>query len=314
MVVRNLRYVIWFFVLNLALAWFGTAAFRFQAKTVLDHSLYSDRLVHGFDLAVFIELLAKPEFGPTRAPAMAATGFICLFFLATAIFLPGVFQGYASTYRLPRDEFFRACGRNLWRFVRLLFVAGIVMGILTGVLFAIQGALVKKAGDSTNELLPFEVQMAGLTVIFLVMTTLRIWFDLAEADVVLSDQRAVRRSIASGFRHTFRSLGRLLGSYVLITILAAMVLVAGLWTWIRTVPAESVLGAFLIGQVILLLLLIMRFWQRGVAVAYWRERMLVPVVAMEPIVPEPVLPPATIEPLPSPVIVSTSPEPQGSGS
>src|SRR4029077_6374553 len=111
-------------------------------------------------------------------------------------------------------------------------------------------------------------QMAGLTVIFLVMTTLRIWFDLAEADVVLSDQKAVRRSIASGFRHTFRSLGRLLGSYVLITILAAMVLVAGLWTWIRVVPAESVLGAFLIGQVILLLLLIMRFWQRGVAVAY----------------------------------------------
>jgi hypothetical protein len=314
MVARNLRYVMWFFVLNLALAWFGTAAFRFQAKTVLDHSLYSDRLAHGFDLAVLIELLAKPEFGPTRAPAVAATDFILLFFLATAIFLPGVFQGYASTYRLPRDEFFRACGQNLWRFVRLLFVAGIVMGILIGVLFAIQGALVKKAGDSTNELLPFEVQMAGLTLIFLVMTTLRIWFDLAEADVVLSDQRAVRRSIAAGFRHTFRSLGRLLGSYVLITIVAAIVLVAGLWTWIKVVPAESVLGAFLIGQVILLLLLIMRFWQRGVAVAYWRERMLVPVVAMEPIVPEPVLPPATIEPLPSPVIVSTSPEPQGSGS
>jgi hypothetical protein len=314
MVVRNLRYVIWFFVLNLALAWFGTAAFRFQAKTVLDHSLYSDRLVHGFDLAALIELLARPEFGPTKAPAMAATGFICLFFLATAIFLPGVFQGYASTYRLPRDDFFRACGRNLWRFVRLLLVAGIVFLVVTVAMFAIQGALVKKAGDSTNELLPFEVQMAGLTLIFLVMTTLRIWFDLAEVDVVLSDQRAVRRSIASGFRHTFRSLGRLLGSYVLITILAAILLVAGLWSWIRIVPSQSVFGAFLISQVLLLLLLTMRFWQRGVAVAYWRQRMLVPVVVMEPIVPEPVLPPRSIEPLPSPVIATTPPEPQGSAS
>ena len=72
----------------------------------------------------------------------------------TALFLPGVFQGYASTYRLPREDFFRACGRNLWRFIRLMIIAGIVMGIVAGILFACNGAIVKKAGDSTYELLP----------------------------------------------------------------------------------------------------------------------------------------------------------------
>ena len=51
-------------------------------------------------------------------------------------------------------------------------------------------------------------------VIFLIMTTLRIWFDLAEADIVLNDQRAVRKSIWSAFRQTFRRLGRLLASYL----------------------------------------------------------------------------------------------------
>ena len=35
------------------LAWFGTAAFHTQADIVLGRSLYSDRLVHGFDLSVF---------------------------------------------------------------------------------------------------------------------------------------------------------------------------------------------------------------------------------------------------------------------
>ena len=58
---RNFRYIIWFFVLNLILGWFGIMAFAGQAHGTLDQSLYADRLVHGFDLAVLFELLAKPE-------------------------------------------------------------------------------------------------------------------------------------------------------------------------------------------------------------------------------------------------------------
>ena len=142
----------------------------------------------------------------------------CLFFVATALFLPGIFQGYASTYRLPREDFFRACGRNLWRFIRLMIVAGIVMGIVAGAAVCSQWRHRQEGGRKhESSYCHFELQMIGLFMIFLVMTTLRIWFDLAEADVVLSDQRAVRKSIAAGFRHTFRSLGRLLASYVVVT-------------------------------------------------------------------------------------------------
>jgi hypothetical protein len=311
MVTHNKRYIFWFWLLNMTLAEFGTAAFRNQAHEILDHSLDSGRLVQGFDLSVLIEMFARPEFGPVKAPTMAAVYFITLFVVATALFLPGVFQGYASNYRLPRDEFFRACGRNLWRFIRLLIVAGIVMGIVAGILFGIQGALVKKAGESTNELLSFEVQMSTLAIIFLAITVVRIWFDLAEVDVVLSDQNAVRRSIAAGLRHAFRGVGRLLVSYVLIAIVAAIVLIGGLWAWLRLVPAGSVWGAFWIGQLTLLLLLIPRFWQRGVAVEYYQQRMLVPVVRVEPIVPEPVPAAAAVEPLTSPIIADIPPAPQG---
>ena len=199
MLADNKRYILWFWLLNLALAWIGTSAFRESSHVILDHSSYSNQLVHGFDLSVMIDLLVRPEFGPMVTVTTPAVCSALLFFLATALFLPGVFRGYASTYRLPREDFFRACGRNLWRFIRLMIIAGIVMGIFAGALFALNGALVKKAGESTYELLPFEVQMTGLAVIFLVMTMLRIWFDLAEADVVLNDQNAVRKSIAAGF-------------------------------------------------------------------------------------------------------------------
>lgn len=290
MVGRNKRYIFWFWLLNLTLAEFGTEAFRKSAHALLDHSLYADRLVHGFDLGVYFELVFRPEFGSMDAKRTPAGFFAFLFLAATALFLPGVFMGYASRYRLPREEFFRACGRNLWRFIRLMIVAGIVMGIVAGGLFAANAAIAKKAGESTNEVLPFELQMTGLFIIFLIMTTLRIWFDLAEADIVLDDQRAVRRSIAAGFRHTFRSLFRLLVSYVFVTIVAAIILIGGLLAWMKLVAPENVIGAFLITQFTLFLLLIPRFWQRGIAVSYWQQKMLQPVVALQPIAPQPIVP------------------------
>ena len=312
MVGRNKRYIVWFYLLNLALAWFGGASFREHAHGILDQSIVAGRLVHGFDVPVLVEMFSRPEMGPFAASGVAAMCFALTYMFATALFLPGVFAGYASTYRLPREDFFRTCGQNLWRFIRLMIVAGVLMGIVAGALFGLQGALIKKAEDSTNEILPFTLQMVCLALIFLVMTTLRIWFDLAEVDVVLSDQRAVRKSISYAFRHTFRGLGRLLGSYVVITVVAAMVLVAGLLVWMKFVAPQSVHAAFVISQLTLLVLLVPRFWQRGVAVAYWQQWMLVPVAVLEPVPIAPITPPpVVIEPMPSPVIPGALPERQG---
>ena len=313
MVARNKRYIIWFWLLNLTLAEFGASAFRRSAHAMLDHSLAAGSLLHGFDIATFVELLGNPQFGHLPAMSTPAMFFSFVFFLGTALFLPGVFEGYASASRLPREDFFRACGRNLWRFIRLLIVSGIVMSIVAGLLFAVQAPLLKKVGESTNEVLPFQVRMLTLTIIFLVMTVLRIWFDLAEVDVVLNDQYAVRKSIWAGLRHTLRSMSRLLAGYVVATILAALILVGGLWFWVKFVGPESVLGAYLVAQLILFLLLIPRFWQRGIAVSYWQQRMMVPVYAVEP-TPAPIFvqPITPTIPEPPPIVPDIPPQTQES--
>ena len=274
MLMRNKRYIIWFWLLNVLLTVYGTSAFREAAHPIFDHSIYSEKLLHGLDLSVVVDMFMKPEFGAALSMTTPAVYFAIIFFLATALLLPGVFAGYASTYRLPRDDFFRACGRNLWRFIRIMIIAGIVMGIVAGILFAINGAIVKKADDSTNELLPFELQMLCMAIIFLVMTTLRIWFDLAETDTVLNDQRAVRKSIGTAFLHTFRGLFRLLASYLVSTIVAALILVVGIWCWLHFAPSDGWVAAAVISQITLLLLLIPRFWQRGIAVTYWHQHMM----------------------------------------
>jgi hypothetical protein len=266
---RNKRYVLWFYILNLLFAHFGAAAFSDQAHAILDKSVYADKLLHGFDLAVLIELLARPEFGSIPAASHPAMMFGVVFFLASLIFMPGVLLGYSSDHRISREEFFRACGRNVWRFVRLFLLFTIIACIIGGILAGGFNALASAADKTSYERLPFFTQLAGGLIIFLVLTVIRIWFDLAQTDVVLRDQSAVRKSIAGGFRRMRRNFGRLLVSYVAIALVALAILVVGILLWHVIVPPASVLGAFIVGETTLLLLLGTRFWQRATAVAFY---------------------------------------------
>jgi len=279
---RNRRYVVWFYLLNLVFAHFGATAFNDNAHGILDHSLYADRLLHGFNWGVFIELLTRPEFGRVPGAAHPAMMFAVVFFLVSLLFMPGVLLGYASDHRLPRDEFYRACGRNVWRFVRLFLFFTVIAGMVAGVLFSAQNALDNAADKTSYERLPFFIQLVGTAIVFLVLTVIRIWFDLAQTEVVLRDQPAVRKSVAWGFRKTRRNLGRLLVSYVVIAIAALVVLVSGILVWHAIVPPSSVVGAFVIGQATLLLLLATRFWQRATAVAFYVREMAGPVEEERP--------------------------------
>lgn len=295
---RNKRYVAWFWLLNLMLATIGGTTFSLHAHALLDHSLYSSGLVRGFDLGVLLEMLERPEFGPIRTSTVPAMRVAVLFFLLTMIFLPGVLQGYASDHRISRAEFFRVCGINLWRFVRLTILFLIVGGIVAVILFGIQNGLINAADTTSHELLPFYVQLASLIVIFLIMTAMRIWFDLAETNVVLTDQPAVRKSMGNAFRQTRKNLARLLSSYTLIAIVSLVAFAVGIWLWHVIVPPASVLGAFLISQAILFSLLAARFWQRATAVAFYTRSALEQPVEVPPLPVPPVVPaPVTSEPV-----------------
>jgi hypothetical protein len=266
----NKRYILWFYLLNLAFAWSGASGFSRSAHRILDHSLYASRLLDGLDLGVLKEMLARPEFGPVASSERPALIFAILFSLASLLLMPGVLLGFSSDHPISQEEFFRACGRNAWRFVRVCVVFALIAGIVAGILFGIQGAVGKALDKSSNDdRLPDLVEWGGLVFVFLVLTAIRIWFDLAETDAVLRDQPAVRKSIRWGLRATRRNFFRLLGAYVLAAIVAILILLAGILLWHALVPPGSVRGAFLVSQAILLLLLASRFWQRAIAVAFY---------------------------------------------
>lgn len=272
---RHKRYIFWFWLLNLSLAWVGSIAFRDTAGATLDHSLLADRLRHGFDLPVLLEFMSRPETGPMSEPTKAAAHFAFVFLFATLLFLPGVIEGYTNEGRLSREEFFRVCGRNLWRFIRIFIVFAILGGAIVSGLMPAERGLVRLAGKSTSELLPFYTEIASLLFSFLVMSALRIWFDLAQVDAVFRDQPAVRKSLRNGFRSTLRHLPSLLGNYAAVAVVTLLVLIVGVWVWHVAVPPQSVGGAFVVSQVMAILFLWTRFWQRGVAAAFYLREMAI---------------------------------------
>jgi hypothetical protein len=290
----NKRYIFWFYLLNLGFAWSGATPFSRSAHRILDHSLYADRLLDGFDLAVLEEMITRPEFGPVASTALPALMFALLFFLASILFMPGVLLGYSSDHPISQQEFFRACGRNVWRFMRLCVIFAFIAGIVTGIVFGIHGAVENLLDKSSNDdRLPALLECMTLGFVFLLLTALRIWFDLVETDVVLGDQPAVRKSIRSAFRTTPRNFFSLVGTYLLAAIVAALILLAGIFLWHVLVPPGNVLGAFLLSQAIVVLLLGSRFWQRAIAVAFYlristaRETELSPLPIRLPSTPTP---------------------------
>jgi hypothetical protein len=272
---ENWRYIFWFWLLNVTLAEFGTAAYRGQLRSVLDHSLYSHQLVDGFNFSTYFELTINPQLGSMLGARMSAFYCAFLFAVATLLLMPGVFRQYTSEYRVSKEEFFRTCGRNLWRYVRLILVYALIALPLSGILFGIHYGLNKVAEKSLNEMAPFWVGLGTLLIIFLILMTVRIFFDIAEVDLVVRDQPSAWRAIGNGFRYGRRFLGRLLGSYCVIALFAFAITVIGVWLWKTIVPANRWVGGFLIAQAMLFALLAMRFWQRSVAAQFFMREMLV---------------------------------------
>jgi hypothetical protein len=166
---------------------------------------------------------------------------------------------------------------------------GIVAGLIGSALFSGHVALVHASKRSTYELLPFYTNLATLGVIFLVLTVIRVWFDLAQVDVVVRDQRAVRKSVTAAFRYTQQNLIPPLTAYVVICLLGLAALAGGIWVWHSFVPSSNVLGAFVVTQVMLFLWLGIRFWQRATAAAFYMRKATVDAPIQ-----------ATADPAPSP--------------
>jgi len=291
---RRQRVLWWIFAVNFILAFFSIHGVVPRIGSVLDHSLAAQRLVNGFDVGAFSELLLQPGISPLSV-SPAAMAYSLVFFVFMLFVTGGILEVYRRDSRVSTAEFFESSGAFFWRFVRLvifLLLCIIPVAIFDVILRTI-GNHIDERAISAMTIVWFRVA-AGIVLLFLLMV-LRLCFDMAEVHSVAQNERRMRRSLAAAWRLTFGNFGRLFWLYFSISIVACIGFGFGLWLWMYVLPPTAITGAFFLSQAMILWWLGTRLWQRS-SETLWYQRNFVPAV-----------PPASYTPATYPVVAPQTP-------
>jgi len=276
----------WVYVVNLLLAVFATLPLMLRLGRVLNSSLVADRLYHGFDLPTFFELASHPDVA-LAAQLPGSILFAIVFFVFMLFLTGGILESYRREQKPSRGEFFGACGAFFWRFVRLLIFMAIIVGLLLLVATRIQRWSDSLAAESPIEKLGFWVEVGSSLLVLLVLMCVRLWFDMAQVRAVAEDERKMRRTMLTAFKLTFSNFGTLFWMYLRISLVAWAGLLVGFRVWLRFVRPEMVWVSFLLQQVVILIWLGTRLWQRASETIWYRRAYPVTAPAIAP----PTIPP-----------------------
>ncbi len=139
----------------------------------------------------------------------------------------GVIDRFARARRTRSHGFFGACGRHVWRLLRLGVVAGLTYAFLFryvhGWIFA--HAYPWLTRDVTLERSAFAIRVAGYVVFGALLVLCNIVFDYARVRLVVEDRRSALGAILAGGRFVRRKPGATLWLYGL-NLLGFLLLVA----------------------------------------------------------------------------------------
>jgi hypothetical protein len=262
------HYILWWiFAVNFVLGALATLPAASSMAGVMGHSLYSNRLVTGFDASVLIELFMRPQVHGGGTLALLPLVFLVFMLLAEG----GVLLSYRQDRRLGTGEFFGAGGKFFWRFLRLMVCMLVVLVPLLFAWNALSSWSDRLSSNSPNPYAGFQVELGGGIIFLLVFLALRLWFDMAQVRLVATDERSVLRALRWALGTTLRSFGSLYWLFLRISLTAWIVMAAVFWIWMNFVPHEHVGISFLLGQIALLFWLAARLWQRA-GETVWYER------------------------------------------
>jgi hypothetical protein len=269
------RILWWIFAVNLLLAFLGTVGVSHgladDAGARLNQSLESARrLVYGFDVSAMAELGALPE-DPLRG---TSTMFLWPSFLFTVFLLfmtGGILVSYSDELPLDAAAFFEACGRHFWRFFRLMIYFAIVL-LPLAILASIAGRLYQSIDERSVSPYSAPLFLAAEAVFVLwVVLCLRLWFDMAQVLAVAGDHRSMHRMLRKSAALLWHNFGSLFWVFFRISLIGWVLFGAGLYVWMMVLRPESTRSAFFIAQLMILLWLGTRLWQRASETDWYRQ-------------------------------------------
>ena len=295
------RLLWWIFAVNLIFAHLATQGMVERLGQALNHSDASQFFVHGFNVAQLGALAAQPD-SPLTSDMPAAAHYSVVFMIFMLFLTGGILATYIRDERLRTGAFFEACGYHFWRFFRLLIYMLIVFLPLAGLGMG-AGAMYNRIDERSISPFPavhfFE---ASAIVLLFLLVVIRIWFDMAQVIAVADDEKRMHKALRRAFGLLWHNFFSLLWLYIRVSIVAWIFIGLGLALWMLGLKPESNIAAFLLSQLIILIWIATRLWQRASESLWYRrhvassvpEPVWTPAPVMAPVaVAEPYVPPTT---------------------
>jgi hypothetical protein len=299
---RNWPALLWTYLFNFALAWLFTLPLHVQIASITANSLASERLTHGFDLGVLIDVVRKLAEGPGPA-VMGSYYSMPIYFALYFLIVPGTLLCY-QTGEPARLFTLLAVGlEHFWRFVRITLVTLVVFIPVLGGLDALQRLWRDHVDETVVGRPAFLMELAGLIIIALVAVFLRMYFDLVQIYTVQRGlqthppipgkktrvERQIRRTFKPAWKALWHNCFRVYLSVLVISLIGVGVLALAARTAMHSLAQPHVGWMFLLAQIGLFVMLLTRFWQRGAETILALENPLPEPVAVipEPVAPEP---------------------------
>jgi hypothetical protein len=286
---RRFPALLWTYVFSLGLALIFSVRLHTQLASILDNSLAAQRLTNGFDLSTvastFLRFQGTPEGG--RAGSYSA---VPLFFILYFLLLPGTLFCYQTSSPARLSTLLHQGLLYFWRFIRITILTLLISGLILGLLSFLQTKWAEHVDDHAVGLHSFLARMTGVVILVLVACFLRLYFDLVEVYTVQlglhirsngKSDRRVRRTLGPAWRVLRANFAEAYPIFLFLAILgaAAVLVTARISTHMLAQP--RVWPMFLLTQIGLFLMLLTRFWQRGVETS---------LALQHPIYPPPQLP------------------------
>ena len=273
MTLRRLPAFLWTYAFSLVLALAFCYPLKIRLSNVLDHSLAAQRLFSGFDVGTVIDATMRVHEGAAgQASALTSHGSVPMYLLIYFLLVPGTLFCYITRTRARLSTLLRQGILHFWRFVRITLLTLLAALFLLGPFVVLQShwsALIDERFVGRPALL---LRLAGLLVVLLVASLLRLYFDLVEAYTVQlgaehqrnskPDQR-VRRTLGPAFRLLHRNFFRAWLVFLLLAFMGAAAAFFSARTATHMLAQPRVWPMFLVAQLGLLSMLFTRFWQRG---------------------------------------------------
>lgn len=270
---RRFPAFLWTYAFSLLIAAGFCYPMKVELANMLDGSLAAQRLFSGFDIGTAVAAAMQLHEGAGgEATTLISHGAIPVYLLMYFLLVPGTLYCYITRTHARLSTLLRQGIIYFWRFVRITVITLVAAALMLGPLVVAQ----LRWDDFVNERFvgrgALTLRLCGLLMVLLAASLLRLYFDLVEAYTVQlgtehrpsgKQDRRVRHTLGPAFHLLQAHLLRAWFVFLLLAVLGAVGAFVLNRLAVHMLAQPKVWPMFLVAQAGVMLMMFMRFWQRG---------------------------------------------------